>query len=65
MSDVSKIHDVQHKEATLEMVDRWIAAGHIQGVRVPADYRDRPESEITALLTRMFELPSQLDEEQT
>jgi hypothetical protein len=27
--------------------------------------QERPESEITALLTRMFELPSQLDEGQT
>lgn len=63
MSDVSKVHDVEQNKVTLEMVERWMAEGHIQSVRLPADYRERPESEITALLIRMFELPSQLDED--
>ena len=65
MTALKKIHNVQQKEVTLEIVERWIADGHIQGIRLPAEYRQRPESEITALLTRMFELPSQLDEGQT
>lgn len=56
---------MQQKDVTWGMVERWLADGHIQGVRLPADYRERPECEITALLTRMFELPSQLDEGQT
>ena len=65
MIDLRKVHDVQQKDVTWEIVERWLADGHIHGVRLPADYRERPDSEITALLTRMFELPGQLDEGQT
>lgn len=63
MIDVEESNVVEQREVTLKTVERWIASGYIQGVRLPGDYRERPESEITALLTRMFELPNQLDED--
>jgi excisionase family DNA binding protein len=44
-------------------VRNWIAKGYIAGVRLPSGHRKVPESEVTKLLTRMFELPSQLDED--
>jgi hypothetical protein len=52
--DVEEANRVQQREITLEMVQRWIAEGHIQGVRLPSDI---PESEINRLLTEMFSLP--------
>lgn len=44
-------------------VRNWIDKGYITGVRLPSGHRKIPESEVTKLLTRMFEIPSQLDEE--
>ena len=44
-------------------VRNWIAKGYIRAVRLPSGHRKLPESEISKLLTKMFELPTQLDEE--
>jgi excisionase family DNA binding protein len=44
-------------------VRNWIEKGYISAVRYPSGQRRIPESEVTKLLTRMFEIPSQLDEE--
>lgn len=60
---VGKVKAVQQKEVTLETVERWIAMGHIRGAGLPSDFEMRSHAEQTALLTRMFELPAQLDED--
>ena len=44
-------------------VRNWIDKGYIAGVRLPSGHRKVPESEVTRLLTRIFEIPTQLDEE--
>lgn len=44
-------------------VRNWIDKGYIAGVRLPSGHRKVPESEIAKLLTRMFEIPAQLDED--
>lgn len=44
-------------------VRNWIDKGYIAGVRLPSGHRKVPEAEVTRLLTRMFEIPSQLDED--
>lgn len=60
---MSKFEDVQQRVITVETVERWIAMGHISGVRLPRDFETLSDAEKTALLTRMFELPAQLDED--
>lgn len=60
---MSKFEAVQQKVITMETIEGWIAAGHIGGVRLPSDFETRSGAEKTALLTRMFELPVQLDED--
>jgi hypothetical protein len=59
---VGHAEEVHQREVDLNTVQRWIAVGHIRSVRLPGDYRDRSEDEITRLLTRMFEVPAQLEE---
>jgi hypothetical protein len=49
----------------VDTVERWIARGYIRAVRLPNAYREWPKSEIARLLTRMFELLAQLEEEST
>ena len=44
-------------------VRNWIDKGYIHAVRLPSGHRKLPESEISKLLTKMFELPTQLEEE--
>ena len=58
---MDELNAVQQRPITRETVERWIARGYIQGVTLPDGWEDWPESQITALLTRMFELPTQLD----
>ena len=44
-------------------VRNWIAKGYLRAVQLPSGHRKLPESEISGMLARIFELPSQLDEE--
>lgn len=44
-------------------VRNWIDKGYIHAVRLPSGHRKLPEAEISKLLSKMFELPTQLEEE--
>lgn len=44
-------------------VRNWIDKGYLRAVRLPSGHRKLPESEISRLLSKMFELPTQLEEE--
>ena len=44
-------------------VRNWIDKGYLRAVRLPSGHRKLPESEISKLLSKMFELPTQLEEE--
>lgn len=44
-------------------VRNWIDKGYLRAVRLPSGHRKLPESEISKMLSKMFELPSQLEEE--
>lgn len=53
---------VQQREISLATVQHWIDRGYIRAVRLPNGYEEWPAVEVTRLLTRMFEVPAQLDE---
>lgn len=63
----SKLLSVGEAAEQLQMssgtVRNWMDKGYINGVRLPSGHRKIPESEVVKLLTRMFEIPSQLEEE--
>jgi hypothetical protein len=44
-------------------VRNWIAKGYLRAVVLPSGHKRLPDSEINRMVARMFELPSQLDEE--
>lgn len=44
-------------------VRNWIEKGYIRAVRLPSGHHKLPDSEISKLLSKMFELPTQLEEE--
>lgn len=61
MAGMGRVETVQQREIGLDTVQGWIAMGHIKGVRLPAGFPNWPEEEKTKLLTRMFEVPAQLE----